>query len=108
MKSEETPFEGGPMDGRSLPVLVGPTGNPPKTYRIPVPDDAGGPPTVLVYRRVPRAHSKRLGLPKGWKYAFDPEGARRGGPRWPWSRPEPTTDSAPDATPGGKPDDPHG
>ncbi|GAA5072705.1 hypothetical protein HUT11_27200 [Streptomyces seoulensis] len=87
VKSQDTPFEGGPMDGRVLPVLVGPTGNPPKTYRIPVPDAAGGPPTVLVYRRVPRGHSKRLGLPQGWKYAFDPEGRRGGGPKWPWSKP---------------------
>ncbi len=104
VKSEETPFEGGPMDGRSLPVLVGPTGNPPKTYRIPVPDDAGGPPTILVYRRVPRAHSKRLRLPKGWKYEYDPAGKRGSALRWPWSKPDP----APDATPGGKPDDTHG
>jgi hypothetical protein len=101
VKSEETPFEGGPMDGRSLPILLGPTGTPPKTYRIPVPDDAGGPPTVLVYRRVPRGHSKRLGLPKGWKYEYDPEGeAAAAHVRWPWTKP--------DATPGGKPDDTHG
>lgn len=89
------------MDGRVLPVLVGPTGQPPKTYRIPVPDAAGGPPTVLVYRREPRGHSKRLGLPRGWKYAFDPSGDTRGHQvRWPWSKPA--------ATPDGKPDDPHG
>ena len=62
VKSQDTPFEGGPMDGRVLPVLLGMTGHPPKTYRIPVPDPAGGRPTVLVYRRVPRGHSKRLGL----------------------------------------------
>jgi hypothetical protein len=97
VKSEDTPFEGGPMDGRVLPVLLGTTGTPPKTYRIPVPDAAGGPPTVLVYRRVPRGHSRRLGLPKGWKYEYDPEGAKGGKLRWPWSKP--------DATPGGKPDD---
>ncbi|MYX43379.1 hypothetical protein GTW59_20255 [Streptomyces sp. SID89] len=86
VKSEDTPFEGGPMDGRVLPVLVGPTGHPPKTYRIPVPDPAGGPPTVLVYHRVPRAQSKRLGLHRGWKYEYAPEGERDGGPKWPWSR----------------------
>ncbi|MDX3247436.1 MULTISPECIES: hypothetical protein [unclassified Streptomyces] len=97
MKSEDTPFEGGPMDGRVLPVLLGPTGQPPKTYRIPVPDAAGGPPTVLVYRRVPRGHSKKLGLPRGWKYEFDPEGKKSGRPRWPWSKP--------DATPDGRRDD---
>ncbi|MET7681064.1 hypothetical protein [Streptomyces sp. NPDC005423] len=108
MKSEDTPFEGGPMDGRVLPVLLGTTGTPPKTYRIPVPDAAGGPPTVLVYRRVPRGHSRRLGLPRGWKYAYDPEGARSAGPRWPWSRPAAGSGTAPDATPGGKPEDTDG
>lgn len=89
------------MDGRVLPVLLGPTGQPPKTYRIPVPDAAGGPPTVLVYRRVPRGHSKRLGIPRGWKYTYDPEGRARGGPRWPWSKPG----ARPGATPTGTPDD---
>ncbi|MFB7594176.1 hypothetical protein [Streptomyces sp. NPDC056160] len=98
MKSEETPFEGGPMDGRVLPVLVGPTGHPPKTYRIPVPDAAGGPPTVLVYRRVPRGQSRRLGLPQGWKYEFDPEANRGGRLKWPWSRPEPR--NGPEGKPG--------
>ena len=79
------------MDGRVLPVLVGPTGQPPKTYRIPVPDAHGGPPTVLVYRRVPRGHSKRLGTPQGWTYVFDPAGETRrtglGGLRRLWSKP---------------------
>ncbi|MFD9393033.1 hypothetical protein ACFWBB_20680 [Streptomyces sp. NPDC060000] len=128
MKSEDTPFEGGPMDGRVLPVLLGPTGHPPKTYRIPVPDAAGGPPTVLVYRRVPRGHGKRLGLPQGWKYEFaaggdkgtgGKSGALGGlsGLKWPWSKPgtEPDTGpgpapgtpraSGPDATPGDRRDD---
>jgi hypothetical protein len=103
VKSEDTPFEGGPMDGRVLPVLVGPTGHPPKTYRIPVPDAAGGPPAVLVYRRVPRGHGKRLGLPRGWKYEYDPTG-KADRPKWPWSKP----DADPDATPGRKPDDTDG
>ncbi|GHF66016.1 hypothetical protein [Streptomyces thermodiastaticus] len=102
MKSEDTPFEGGPMDGRVLPVLVGMTGNPPKTYRIPVPDAAGGPPTVLVYRRVPRGHSKRLGLPRGWKYVFDPESRGGGRLRWPWSKPEPRGGRAPENGPEGR------
>ncbi|NEY33640.1 hypothetical protein GTU99_15780 [Streptomyces sp. PRKS01-65] len=98
MKSEDTPFEGGPMDGRVLPVLVGMTGHPPKTYRIPVPDPHGGAPTVLVYRRVPREEG-RIGFAR-WKYRYDPEGKARSRPRWPWSKP--------DATPGGKPDDADG
>ncbi|MEW2049224.1 hypothetical protein [Streptomyces sp. NPDC005476] len=103
MKSEDTPFEGGPMDGRVLPVLLGPTGHPPKTYRIPVPDPAGGPPTVLVYRRVPRGHSKKLGLPQGWKYEFAAEGDQAAGRgsgapgarKWPWSKPGTPPGSAP-------------
>ncbi len=41
------------MDGRVLPVLLGPTGHPPKWYEIPVPTPDGGPPTVLLYERVP-------------------------------------------------------
>ncbi|MBQ0995853.1 hypothetical protein KBY32_04500 [Streptomyces sp. RK62] len=101
VKSEDIPFEGGPMDGRVLPVLLGITGHPPKTYRIPVPAPDGGPPTVLVYRRVPRVQGARPGLSRRWKYAYDPEG-ERGGRRlnWPWSRPG--------DTPPGKRDDPHG
>lgn len=86
------------MDGRVLPVLLGPTGHPPKTYRIPVPDAAGGPPTVLVYRRVPRGRSKRLGLQLGWKYAYEPEGKATDRLKWPWSKPE-------TPTPGGRDDD---
>ncbi|GAA3957519.1 hypothetical protein GCM10022384_08240 [Streptomyces marokkonensis] len=107
------------MDGRTLPVLVGMTGHPPKTYRIPVPDPDGGPPAVLVYRRVPRNARGGLGLAR-WKYAYDPEGGKGSGRKWPWSRPDATPgtgpDTAPDAkpaadpdaTPDGKPDDAHG
>lgn len=88
MKSEDTPFVGGPLDGRVLPVLLGPTGHPPKVYRVPVPDEAGGPETVLVYRRVAKAGGKRLGLHQGWTYEYDPEGDKAGpGLKWPWSKP---------------------
>ncbi|MFI9647377.1 hypothetical protein ACIHAA_13920 [Streptomyces sp. NPDC052040] len=101
MKSKDTPFTGGPLDGRVLPVLLGPTGHPPKTYRVPVPDAAGGPPTVLVYRRVPAGPPGRLGLHPGWKYAYDPEGGDRGGRlRWPWSKPRSGDADTPDKGPG--------
>ncbi|WP_371917108.1 hypothetical protein [Streptomyces sp. IMTB 2501] len=104
VKSQDIPFEGGPMDGRVLPVMLGPTGHPPKTYRIPVPDPDGGPPTVLVYRRVPRGHSKRLGLIQGWKYQYDPDDTSGGRLRWPWSKP-----ATPPAGPSsGKPDEANG
>ncbi|GAA2244307.1 hypothetical protein GCM10010145_08900 [Streptomyces ruber] len=87
MKSEDTPFVGGPLDGRVLPVLLGITGHPPKTYRVPVPAAAGGEPAVLVYRRVPRPQAGRFALAARWQYEYDPDPAgRAGGPRWPWSR----------------------
>ncbi|MEU3145227.1 MULTISPECIES: hypothetical protein [unclassified Streptomyces] len=109
MKRQDTPFEGGPMDGRVLPVLLGITGHPPKTYRIPVPAPDGGPPTVLVYRRVPRGQSSRLGLTQGWKYLYDPDGAATPDrPRWPWSGPTRGPAADPGATPRGKPDDADG
>ncbi|WP_199790252.1 hypothetical protein [Streptomyces canus] len=92
VKSEDTPFEGGPMDGRVLPVLLGPTGHPPKTYRIPVPDTAGGPATVLVYRREPRGRT-RLGIQKGWKYTYGPEGKPSDRLKWPWSKPDRPADT---------------
>ncbi len=108
MKSQDTAFEGGPLDGRVLPILLGPTGHPPKTYKVPVPDAAGGPPTVLVYRRVPSGRPGKLGLHAGWKYAYDPEGDKGGDgkPRWPWSKP--AAGPVPGATPQGKPDDTDG
>ncbi|GGQ26181.1 hypothetical protein ACFFKE_18345 [Streptomyces mutabilis] len=115
MKSEDTPFEGGPMDGRVLPVLVGMTGHPPKTYRIPVPAPDGGRPTVFVYRREPRDARGGLRFAR-WKYVYDPGGKRGSGRKWPWSEPDtgpdlgPGTGPAadPDATPRGKPDDADG
>ncbi|SEB55461.1 hypothetical protein SAMN05428945_0388 [Streptomyces sp. 2224.1] len=87
MRSENTLFVGGPLDGRVLPVLVGATGRPPKTYEVPVPHDDDRPPTVHVYRRVP-ARVGRLGLPSGWKYEYAPEGeAPDDGPKWSWRKP---------------------
>lgn len=79
---------GGPLDGRVLPVLLGPTGRPPKTYEVPVPGSGGGTAdgTVYVYRLEPAALTPRLRLPRGWKYVHDPDGRPRGGLKWPWSR----------------------
>lgn len=87
MRSEDTPFSGGPLDGRVLPVLLGPTGRPPKTYEVPVPGEDGGPGVVLVYRLEAATLSRRLRLPRSWRYVYDPEGRPRGGPKWPWTRP---------------------
>ncbi|HEY9372738.1 hypothetical protein [Streptomyces sp.] len=85
MRSENTPFHGGPLDGEVLPIFVGATGHPPKWYEVPVPDDAGGPPAVYAYRREPAGRTKRLGIQRGWMYVYAPEGRER--PKWPWSRP---------------------
>lgn len=82
------PFVGGPLDGRSLPVLLGPTGKPPPVYEVPVPGPDGEPATVHVYAREPAGHTRRLGLPRGWRYVYAPDAGPRRGPRWPWSRPD--------------------
>lgn len=87
MRSEDSLFVGGPLDGRVLPVLTGINGRPPKSYEVPVPEgDEDGRQTVHVYRLEPAAFTKRLGIPRGWRYVHEPEGRARGGPRWPWSR----------------------
>ncbi|MDJ1135230.1 hypothetical protein [Streptomyces iconiensis] len=99
MRSEETTFSGGPMDGRTLPVLLGPTGRPPRDYEIPILDGngdpdgerdgaSGGRAAVHLYRLEPSAVNK-LGLPRGWKYVYEGEGRPSGGflSRLPWRRP---------------------
>lgn len=89
VKSENTPFRGGPLDGRVLPILLGPTGHPPKWYEVPVPAHDGRPPTLYAYRREPSGYTKRLGLQRGWVYQYAPEGRERRELKWPWSKPTP-------------------
>lgn len=86
MRSEESIFVGGPLDGRVLPVLTGINGRPPKSYEVPVPSADDGPAVVHVYRLEPAAFTRRLGIPRGWRYVHEPDGRPRGGLRWPWSR----------------------
>ncbi|MFF3497219.1 hypothetical protein ACFYWS_38500 [Streptomyces sp. NPDC002795] len=85
MKSEEIPFVGGPLDGRVLPVFVTATGNPPKVYKVPVPDDGGGHDTVLVYVREASPGGKRMRLLAQWRYVFAPDGKAGRELKWPWS-----------------------
>ncbi|WP_062206673.1 hypothetical protein [Streptomyces sp. NBRC 109706] len=73
MRSLETPFVGGPLDGETLPVLVGATGKPPKVYEVPVPGDDGALDAVHVYHLEPAGHTRRLRLPKGWRYVYAPD-----------------------------------
>ncbi|EHM30559.1 MULTISPECIES: hypothetical protein [Streptomyces] len=91
MKSENTPFRGGPLDGRVLPILLGPTGHPPKWYEVPVPSPDGGPATVYAYQRVPAGYTKRLGLQRGWVYEYAPGGREQRTLKWPWSRTSPSS-----------------
>ncbi|KFF99545.1 hypothetical protein IQ62_17960 [Streptomyces scabiei] len=97
MKSQDTPFVGGPLDGRVLPVLLGITGHPPKTYRVPVPDADGGPPTVLVYRRVDAGRGGFMH--QLWKYEYAPDADPRRRLKWPWSTPDTPTGPGTGATP---------
>ncbi|MCX5459794.1 hypothetical protein ACF1GX_07305 [Streptomyces albidoflavus] len=85
MRTEDTAFVGGPLDGRVLPVVTGLTGQVPARYEVPVPE--GG---TLVYLREPAARGRRTGIVRGWLYVYAPDtppGGRR--VRWPWSRREP-------------------
>jgi hypothetical protein len=87
VRSENTPFRGGPLDGRVLPILTGPTGHPPKWYEVPVPAHDGHPARVHTYRRDPAGYTKRLGLQRGWVYVYAPDGRERREIRWPWQKP---------------------
>ncbi|MFZ3559805.1 hypothetical protein [Streptomyces sp. BH055] len=79
MKSEDVPFVGGPLDGRVLPVFVTATGNPPKVYKVPVPD------AVLVYVREAAPSGRRVQILAKWRYVFAPDGKPERTVRWPWS-----------------------
>lgn len=85
MRSEDTHFVGGPLDGRVLPVLLGATGRPPAYYEVPVPDPEGGQPTTYVYRLEAASVTKHFGLPRTWRYVYEPDGKPRRF-RWPWSK----------------------
>ncbi|MFD0398426.1 hypothetical protein ACFVHI_10150 [Kitasatospora sp. NPDC127121] len=67
MKSADTEFIGGPLDGRILPIPLGPMFGVPKTYKVPVPAHGDSPARTLVYVR-----SKQVrGISWHWRYEFD-------------------------------------
>lgn len=68
VKSADTEFVGGPLDGRVLPVLLGMTHSVPKVYRVPVPAHGDVPATVLVYRRAKEHDAKGRFR---WRYEYD-------------------------------------
>ncbi|MER5864282.1 hypothetical protein [Kitasatospora sp. NPDC002040] len=70
MRSADTEFHGGPLDGRVLPIALTPFSNIPKTYRVPVPAHGDTPAATLVYHRAKEYD------PKGrwrWRYEYEPE-----------------------------------
>ncbi|MER7177235.1 hypothetical protein [Streptomyces mesophilus] len=99
MNRDPISFFGGPMDGRTLDVLTGPTGHPPKLYKIPVPATDDSPATTVVYRRVAAG---RRGVRQLWRYEYDAGGnAETGRLKWPWSKPG--QGAGPGAGPGADP-----
>lgn len=67
MKSADTEFVGGPLDGRTLPIPLGPMYGVPKTYRVPVPAHGDAPARTLVYVRAKQVHGTRW----FWRYEYD-------------------------------------
>ncbi|MFD8599550.1 hypothetical protein ACFV1L_31555 [Kitasatospora sp. NPDC059646] len=68
MKSADTAFLGGPLDGRVLPILLSPLHTPPKVYRVPVPAHGDTPAITLVYRRAKEYNDKGRFR---WRYEYD-------------------------------------
>ncbi|WP_371481931.1 hypothetical protein [Kitasatospora sp. NBC_00315] len=67
MRSAETEFVGGPLDGRILPIPLGPFNGVPKIYRVPVPAVGNTPAETLVYTRAKEQRGARW----YWRYEFD-------------------------------------
>ncbi|MDH6126871.1 hypothetical protein [Kitasatospora sp. GP82] len=68
MRSAETEFVGGPLDGKVLPIMLSPLNSVPKVYRVPVPAHGEVPATTLVYRRSEQRDSKGR---RRWQYEYD-------------------------------------
>ncbi|MET8699024.1 hypothetical protein ACFVUH_18135 [Kitasatospora sp. NPDC058032] len=67
MKSADTEFVGGPLDGRILPVPLGPMYGVPKKYTVPVPSHGDTPARTLVYVRAKQQRGARW----YWRYEYD-------------------------------------
>lgn len=66
MKSADTPFVGGPLDGRTLPVGLTPLSSVPKFYKVPVPAHGDTPAVTLVYRRAKEHDAKGR-----WRWVYE-------------------------------------
>jgi hypothetical protein len=70
VRSAETEFHGGPLDGRVLAVLLNTLGNVPKVYKVPVPAHGETPAATLVYRRAKEYDAKGRWR---WRFEYDAE-----------------------------------
>ncbi|UWE12270.1 hypothetical protein NYE86_28655 [Actinacidiphila bryophytorum] len=77
MRHEACEFVGGPLDGRTIEVIVGMTGQPPRSYSVPAGE------VRYVYHR---EHGERGKHRTPWVFTYDPEGRPPAGPKWPWSK----------------------
>ncbi|MFI9272569.1 hypothetical protein ACIGXM_17845 [Kitasatospora sp. NPDC052896] len=69
MKSAETEFIGGPLDGQILPILLSPFNGVPKVYKVPVPAHGDEPARTLVYTRAKAFDSRGRAR---WQYTYQP------------------------------------
>lgn len=69
MRSADTEFIGGPLDGRVLPILLSPFNAVPKVYSVPVPAHGDVPAQTLRYERAKAYSSKGRAR---WQYEYVP------------------------------------
>ncbi|MDH6139005.1 MULTISPECIES: hypothetical protein [Kitasatospora] len=67
MRSEDTEFVGGPLDGRVLPIMVSLFNGVPKVYRVPVPAHGDEPARTLLYDRAKVYNAKGR---MRWRYEY--------------------------------------
>ncbi|GAA2144756.1 hypothetical protein GCM10009760_32620 [Kitasatospora kazusensis] len=68
MRSADTEFIGGPLDGKVLPIPLGPFNGVPNLYKVPVPAHGDVPSTTLIYRKAKEYDSKGRSR---WRYEYD-------------------------------------
>ncbi|MDH6134897.1 hypothetical protein P3T37_004306 [Kitasatospora sp. MAA4] len=69
MRSADTEFVGGPLDGQVLPILLSPFHGVPKVYRVPVPAHGDVPAQTLRYVRAKEYDAKGRSR---WRYEYAP------------------------------------
>ncbi len=86
MRSADTEFVGGPLDGRVLPILLTPFHNVPRLYQVPVPAHGDEPARTLVYVRAKETDARGR---TRWRYEYATEPVSRWEPLRPPRRGRP-------------------